>query len=190
MRKLSDLKDLLDADCPLQWAWENLALIGQGHHACIFEHPLDPAIVIRISDYPDGWFEYVTVAEPGPHVPEYLDLSVANGCFLAIARRLEPVPDTAHGQELIECAIAIIRRMHASCLSDEAMRHFKESQPEFEEFIDRLPFRPTDLREDNFMMKDGVLILNDPLGSMSFEMERSLKAARAYFPIETACPAF
>jgi len=175
MPLLSNIPGLLTAASPLQWALESLTMIGQGHHAWVFEHPVEPSVVVRISDYPDGWFEYVSVAEPGPHVPACHDLAIAGNCFLATAERLEPVPDDVAGQELIDCAIAVIRGCDASRLPVGAMGRFRRTQPDFETFVERLPFRPSDLREDNFMMKHGSLVLNDPLGSMSYAMEGRLR---------------
>lgn len=177
MARLSEIPGLLTADCPLEWAWENMKLLGRGEHACIFEHPSDNSRVVRISDYPDGWFEYVTVAGEGLHVPRVFDFATAGGCFLAIAERLEPVPDDAYGEEMIDCAVAVIWGEGARRVPDGALDRFRQCQPGFEAFVGRLPFRPTDLRNENFMMKGGTLVLNDPLGSMSFEMERDLKTS-------------
>ena len=111
MATLLDIPGLLDADDPLAWAAENLDHVGAGGTAVVYAHPGDLGLVIRISDYPDGWFGYAMAladiaADGGDghlaramarHAPVALDMAYverADGAFyVGLCERLTPAAE-------------------------------------------------------------------------------------------------
>ncbi len=178
MTHVDDLEDLLFSDSPIEWAAENLECLGHGHAARIYRHPTLPDCVIRLSDYPDGWFmyadRYLRLTEEGdeasPFQPIVRWIGEIDGIFFAISERLDVVEvdsPLAEQVELIQSAVS-----GDTDLWDEIELH----TPGIKTFIDSLG-KPVDLRESNFMRRGTQLVVNDPYSSIPFELEAILRAA-------------
>ena len=128
MSDLADIQDLLDADDPLAWAHDNLRLVARGDAACVFDHPAFPGAVVRVSDYPDGWFGYAMAldalaasAGDGPladaisrHAPGVLGMAYLERpdteAYVAVCERLAPAEEGEdHEQARIAGAIMATR---------------------------------------------------------------------------------
>jgi hypothetical protein len=134
MTELMDLPDLVDAADPLEWAADNLALLGRGETASVFAHPDDPTLAIRISDYPDGWFGYATalsdILDGDPdgafaealsrHAPVVLDMRYLDreggGLYAGLTGRLSPVDGA---MDDVAAARAILSCDHPPCLDGD-----------------------------------------------------------------------
>jgi hypothetical protein len=176
----SDLEDLVRADNPLEWAWEHLVPAGAGEHASIFAHPSRTDLVVRVSDYPDGWFGYADLLFDAreedvsglEHAPVAHAIAIRDGFHLAVCDRLDDV-----GSEDVEALgwVAAAKAILGGGVADPAaVAAFEAAQPGFRAFADRIPGSFRDLRDGNFMLRGRTLVLNDPSGSMSSAMAQRL----------------
>lgn len=135
MSDLADIQDLLDADDPLAWAHENLRLVARGDAACVFDHPALPGAVVRVSDYPDGWFGYAMALESLAasagdglladaicrHAPGVLGMAYLERpdteAYVAVCERLAPAGDGEDGDQA-RIAGAIMATRFAPCLDE------------------------------------------------------------------------
>jgi hypothetical protein len=171
--------DLADAEDPVEWAIDNLALIGRGSAAYVFEHPEDAAYVLRLSEYPDGWFGYaedtlslIENGTPCPHRPRVTALWVIDGVFAAVGERLEEIGD---GTTLADAVDVITSALRSRLHPDGA----ESLVPGFAEFVTSLDAR-LDARPENFMRRGEVLVYNDPYSALSFDREKAMREAFAY----------
>ncbi|MBY3150997.1 hypothetical protein HFO56_00945 [Rhizobium laguerreae] len=170
------LSELIAAESPLEWAFDNLIHVRSGTAAAIFDHPFDPGLVLRLSDYPDGWFRYADetrrmqqedgIAQPfRPTVHWMADVA---GTLVAVTERLEPLED---GTALSEAAEAAIQALSGD---DERWTDVERHAPGFREFCadlaDRLDLRPT-----NFLRRGNTLVFNDPYSAIPFALEQDLR---------------
>ena len=168
--------NLVDAENPLEWAWENLEFINRGEHACVFAHPEDENAVIRVSDCPDGWFAYalrvscISGHESGValHAPRAWGFAWNNGVCMGISERLSP-PSGMQEEMWVRAAPILLGNRHMPDTED--LMAFEEGQPEFDSVRQFLTEECTDLRESNWMMRADTLVLNDPQAAMTTEEE-------------------
>jgi hypothetical protein len=170
------LAELIRAECPIEWAHENLRHIESGTAAAIFEHPADPQLVVRLSDYPDGWFKFADdtmrqISENGvvsgfrPAVHWMGDVA---GVFVGVSERLEVIEDGSDLAEIVEAALRALRG------NGEDWDFVERIVPGFREFCMGLDAR-LDLRASNFLHRGGALVFNDPYSAIPFAMEAGLR---------------
>lgn len=170
------LAELIRSDCPVEWAHENLIHIDSGTAAAIFEHPSDPLLVVRLSDYPDGWFKFAddtmrqeqedgTASRFRPTVHWIGDVS---GVFVGVSERLEQIEEGSPLAEVVEAAI------RALCGSGEDWEFVERIVPGFREFCSGLDAR-LDLRASNFLRRGDTLVFNDPYSAIPHALEPGLR---------------
>jgi hypothetical protein len=167
--KLADIEGLLESECPIQWAYDNLREIGQaGETARIYEHPIEPGVVIRITDYPDGWFAYAAETmgrdDPSPHRPAVHEIGYHRGYYLALAARLDEIEEGSDLEAMVQSAIGALGR--SGSVAEEQLAALDARQPGWREFAGTLRAR-CDLRPSNFLRDGDTLVFNDPYRSMS-----------------------
>lgn len=154
------LRDLLERDDPISWALENLEMIGHGSCSYVFSDPDRADVVLRICEDADAWYWYASeLVENGTtsrHAPRVHDIAVHNGIYGAEVERLSPVTD--------EALLASIDAF--------ASRRPHDLPPSMIDFLADCPVRATDLRDENWMMRGDVLVLNDPSGRFMDEVEK------------------
>lgn len=163
------LDGLLAADSPLEWAWDNLDAVAAGDTASLFAHPILRDRVVRVTDYPDGWFAYADamsrVTEPWAcHAPTFDAMAVVEGEFIAITEKLSSPSEEQ--MRLVEFARAYLLETPMD-IGDR--RELQTSQPHFEAFAENVRMHK-DFRPSNWMFRGEVLVLNDPSRAMSHEM--------------------
>lgn len=181
---LETIPGLLDAESPIEWAFDNLRHIRSGEHACVFAYPGDENLVVRVSDYPDGWFAYAAfladAAEDGlsdgeaflSHAPDVHVVAVRDGHYFAISGKLDEIEEDSPAAGWIGIAASLL--WGKMDIDPRALAEFNEAQPDFARFAARLPSRFRDLRASNWMLRGGALVLNDPAGTMTLEEERQV----------------
>jgi hypothetical protein len=170
------LSDLISAECPLEWAFDNLIHVSSGNAASIFDHPSDPGLVLRVSDYPDGWFLYADETlnldmedgETNRFRPVVHWMADVDGILVAVTERLEPIEDETALAAAVEAAMAALSG-DVGRWSD-AERHV----PGFRDFCVGLA-AGLDLRDTNFLRRGDQLVFNDPYSDIPFAMEESLR---------------
>nr|WP_250807981.1 hypothetical protein [Neorhizobium tomejilense] len=180
MRDLHDVfGDLAAAEDPVEWACDNLRMIDRGSAAYVFEHPDDARFVIRISDYPDGWFGYaedtINLEEAGDsshHRPSVAAITVVSGVFAGIGERLEPIED---GTWLADAVDAVIRAL----TTRNGWNKVASLVPGFPGFVAGLESR-LDIRPENFMRRGDTLVYNDPYSALPYERERRMRDRYAF----------
>lgn len=173
----ADLADLIYSSSPLEWATENLKQVGYGTAATIFEHPVDPDLIIRISDYPDGWFMYadetLRIEEEDGGIKTYRPkvhwIGNREHTWIAASERLEPIEAESR---LALVADAVIRALLNG--GDDDWIAVEDIAPGFREFCAGLNAR-LDLRDTNFMRRGETLIFNDPYSAIPFGLEPFLR---------------
>ena len=170
-----DLTTLLTQPDPIQWSLDNLEMIGRGSNAYVFAHPEQDDVAIRLCEDADDWFAYAMEIREAPssHGPVVHALGHGNGAYAALMERLSPLD--AEWERRIE---AFVHQADNSQLP-----------PSMLEFMASLSRRPTDLRADNWMLRDSTLVLVDPFGSMMspdevawFEQENAVAANQGAHP--------
>jgi hypothetical protein len=169
------LSELISADSPIEWAFDNLRHIGSGTAAAIFDHPDDAALVLRVSDYPDGWFRYAEETlsldrdgEVSSFRPAVRWMADVGGILIAVTERLEPIEDETPLSTAVEAGMAALAGDNARWI--DAERH----APGFRDFCAGLADR-LDLRHSNFLRRGDQLVFNDPYSDIPFAMEDSLR---------------
>ena len=170
------LAELIGAECPVEWAHENLTHLDSGTAAAIFEHPADPLLVVRLSDYPDGWFKFADdtmrqECEDGDASrfrPAVHWIGDVGGVFVGVSERLEPIEEGSH---LAEVVAAVVRALGGN---KEDWDFVERSVPGFREFCSRLDAR-LDLRASNFLRRGGTLVFNDPYSAIPHALESALR---------------
>lgn len=177
MDHASALASLTDAECPVTWASENLVFVGHGTAATVYEHPDDPGLVVRVSDYPDGWFMYASAVldddgdDVFPYGPSVEWIGERGGVFFGVAERLSTIDDESELTMLVNDVIAaFMGRLEGGWTTVDSRA------PGFSDFARSLNAR-LDLRPENFMHRNGVLVFNDPYSSIPHAMEADLRSA-------------
>lgn len=161
----------------LEWACDNLKIIGRGSAAIVFNHPDDDTLVVRVSDYPDGWFLYAhqtlqMAAADEKYVfrPEVKSIIEHDGVWLGVGEKLKPIDDQSEMGDIVENLIETIQG------NKDLWPGIEKHVPGFHEFLRTLNKR-LDLRLSNFMMRGTQLVFNDPYSSIPFEIEHLLRSA-------------
>jgi hypothetical protein len=170
------LSELISAENPLEWAFENLTHVRSGSAASIFDHPHDPGLVLRVSDYPDGWFLYadetlsLDMQEGATQAfrPAVHWMADVGGVLVAVTERLEPIEDDTALAAAVEAANAALSGDIGRW--NEVERH----APGFRDFCASLGSR-LDLRDTNFLRRGDQLVFNDPYSDIPFAIEGSLR---------------
>lgn len=169
-----------DGDIMIDRCFEMLARIGNGDTATIFAHPSEPDMVVRVTDYPDGWFAYAEGArdleDPSPFAPMVHDIVHAHGIWLAVAERLEECPDTTGETILLNLARRVIFDTTEGCEKETDVRALEREQPGFMDFITDALVGARDLKYENFMRRGDTLVVNDPIRAMSCDQSSRLAA--------------
>jgi hypothetical protein len=177
-----ELAELVGAESPAEWAFENLVHVDSGTAAAIFEHPGDTSLVIRVSEYPDGWFMLADAIKDfgdlddgnaSPFLPVIHWIGYAQGTFIGVSERLEKIDDDhplAQAVEAVQKAITSNK--------PEDWERAESHVPGFRSFRSTLNAR-VDARESNFMRRGETLVFNDPYSAIPFEMLASLEGAYA-----------
>lgn len=170
------LVELVAAENPLEWAFDNLTHVRSGTAAAIFDHPDDPDLVLRLTDYPDGWFRYAddTMSlERDDGVTQSFRPTVhwmadVGGIFVAVTERLEPIEDGSPLSSVVEAAI--------EALSGDLDRWIDVERlaPGFRRFCAGLDAK-LDLRPTNFLRRGDTLVFNDPYSEIPFSLEENLR---------------
>jgi hypothetical protein len=109
-------EEILEAESSLEWALENLEFLGAGDTAHVFKHPDDDAKVIRISDYPDGWFLYAEQAmeafgdDAGSYsafYPVVYEIINKERELIGVSERLEEIENDSDLAEIVELTATI-----------------------------------------------------------------------------------
>jgi hypothetical protein len=182
--RLNDIWEMIDADDPLEWAFGNLRQVGRGDAAAVFDHPSDPDLVVRVSDYPDGWFAYADLVDRRldgralRHAPMATALVVRDGVWIALCERLDLISsEDSEALTWMNTAREIASRRRPA---EGRLDSFRAAQPGFEELLAALPAAARDLRPSNFMMRGRSLVLNDPWAAMTPADEARMKAEYAF----------
>jgi hypothetical protein len=176
MLRQDALSGLIGSANALEWAHDNLTHLKSGTAASIFAHPADPSLVVRVSDYPDGWFlfadETVRMAAEGRDVelfrPRVDWIGEVNGIFVALTERLETIDDDC---ELTDTVRSVCRALGGD---NAEWRLVERSTPGFMDFCSSLG-PSLDLREDNFLRRGETLVFNDPYSAIPFAAEQALR---------------
>lgn len=168
--------EMLNADCIMTWATENLEFLGAGDTAYIYKHPTDETLVIRVSDYPDGWFLYAEQAMDAEEQGEYLPffpkvhwIGNKDDILIGVAERLDEI---AVDSEMETLVVAITDALIMN--DDAAWLLLDERLPAFREFSERLYAR-VDLKDGNIMRRGDQLVINDPLRAIPHAMLESFR---------------
>jgi hypothetical protein len=180
MDAIREIDGLLESDDPSGWAYENLDLVGEGHHAMVYRHPLRDDMVIRVAPFPEGFFGHAAEADDpcaSPHAPLCHAVALVEDTLVGACERLEPVRDDDR-----EAAgwIAVARQVvlgRADSVDPSALAAFRLAQPGFEEFARSLGPEASDLRDENWLLRGRTLVLNDPVPMMPPEAARRVEAA-------------
>jgi len=173
---LDAILDLLGCDI-IGGAFTHLNRLGAGGTATVFAHPTRMDLVVRVSDYPDGWFQYahdLASDDGGPHYgPQVHEMTCVNDVWVALATRLQELPFDIETYARLGAARRIICPDHYGEATPGDIEMIEGDQPGFCDFADRHLAGARDLTDENFMT-DGVrLIVNDPFRGMSlFDAER------------------
>lgn len=181
-----EFSDLFQTDDHFGHLFERLEITGRGDHAAIFAHPTRPDLVIRASDYPDGFFEYVLQkeawpAEVQPFCPVVHAIAHVDGeIFVAICERLSKLDAGADGERLVK-VVAQARRVHADRLDNDGRAALEMEQPGLSSLLYWCRnFR--DLKDENWLRRGNQLVLNDPYSTMSRQAEADI-SERFYLPL-------
>lgn len=170
------LSELISAECPIEWAFANLTHVDSGTAASIFDHPNEPGLVLRVSDYPDGWFRYadetlsldVEEANRCSFRPVVHWMGDIDGILVAVTERLEPIDSGTPLATAVEAAMAALSG------DEERWLDVERDAPGFRAFCSKLAGR-LDLRPTNFLRRGDQLVFNDPYSAIPFAMEDSLR---------------
>lgn len=159
----------------IELAERDLRLIGVGDHASVFEHPDDDALIIRLTDYPDGWYAYAAQVMDLQRAhgldswmrfaPVVHDIAISDhqGIYIAVVERLRH-----HEDEGSKRLINLVRRTRDldswSSHYAEAIEQLESEQPGISRFIETFRRDLTDLHPGNIMFRGRTLIFNDPRG--------------------------
>ncbi|MDW9478779.1 hypothetical protein GOB57_08680 [Sinorhizobium meliloti] len=172
------IADLIRSESPIEWAFENLTHIDSGTAAAVFEHPSDPQLVLRLSDYPDGWFKFaddtMRMGEEGggadPFRPVVHWIGDLGGVLVAVTERLERIEDGSTLAGVVEAALRALA-------GDEREWPFVERHaPGFRAFCCGLDDR-LDLKSTNFLRRGETLVFNDPYSAIPHTMESTLRGS-------------
>lgn len=170
--------EILEAESSLEWALENLELLGAGDTAHVFQHPDDDAKIIRISDYPDGWFLYAEQAMEAyeddaglfsQFYPVVYEIINKDRELIGVSERLEEIESDS---ELAEIVDLITKAMISH--DKDAWENLDRKLPDFREFSQQL-FHKIDLRDGNIMRRGDQIVINDPLRAIPYGMEESFR---------------
>lgn len=167
---LRAISGLVEAESPFAWAFDNLTLVGRGEAAGIFAHPDRDDIVVRVSDYPDGWFAFASLtsaagARHRKHFPKALEMLAVGDSLIASCERLTTVDSEDHeAVEWIEIARQVLQK---GDFDGAAAGWLAIMQPDLISALRSVGRRLTDLRDSNWMLRGRDLVLNDPIGTMS-----------------------
>lgn len=179
-----------DGETLIERAFDALDKIGQGGTATVFAHPTAPDLVVRVTDYPDGWFAYADRARamdvPSPHAPVVHDIVHADGVWIAVAERLEECRDDIGETLLLNLARRVVADVTAGCENANDVAAMEREQPGFMDCVNELLFGAQDLAYENFMRRGETLVVNDPVRAMT-PAEEKILAAR--FDIMRRAPA-
>ena len=175
--------EMIEAECPMAWPSENLEFLGAGDTAYIYKHPTDETMVVRVSDYPDGWFLYAEQAmdacdddegEPSPFFPKVYWIGNKENTLIGVSERLDEIENGSDMDELVEAiSAALINR-------DEKAWAFLDGElPDFREFSQRLYAR-IDLKDGNIMRRGDQLVINDPLRAIPHAMEENFRERHSF----------
>ena len=193
---IADVDGLLDSECPVEWACDHLLTVGYGERATVFAYPGRADLVIRISDYPDGWFAHASglnaAEEMGDggawrrHGPVAHDMVFKDGYYLAVCERLDRIHDEdTEALEWVETARLIMAHKPVEA---EQLARFNRAQPDFSSFLRWCPAKAMDIyRMDNWMLRGRYLVLNDPYASMSPAEEAGFQQEYAFAEEAETC---
>jgi hypothetical protein len=181
MNLVEDCPELFMADNPIEWAFENLTHLQSGTAASIFQHPSRDDVVIRVTDYPDGWFMLADdVAQlqqddekPSPFLPVAYWIGQVGGVWIGAAEKLDEI-EADH-------PLATIVATLCSALTSNKTEDWSEVEaalPGFKEFRDTLR-NGLDSRESNFMRRGATLVFNDPYSQIPHAIEPRLRETYA-----------
>ena len=173
---LDAILELLGSDI-IGGAFTHLDRLGAGGTATVFAHPLRTDLVVRVSDYPDGWFQYahdLACDDDAPHYgPQVHEMRCVNDIWIALATRLQELPFDADTYVRLGAARRAISPDHFGEASPVDIEVLERDQPGFCNFADRHLAGARDLTDENFMTDGTRLIVNDPFRGMSpFNAER------------------
>lgn len=169
------LADTDEGQTVIELAEREFPLVGVGGHASVFEHPDDDALVIRISDYPDGWFAYAAQVmdlqrEHGldswmRFAPAVHEIAICDGAgiYAATVERLRHKDDRS-SKRLIALARQARDVDRHSWRHRELLEYLEEDQPGIGRFMDFFWDALIDLHPGNMMFRGDTLIFNDPRG--------------------------
>jgi len=175
--------EMIEAECPMAWASENLEFLGAGDTAYVYKHPTDETMVVRVSDYPDGWFLYAEQVmdacdddegEPSPFFPKVYWIGNKESTLIGVSERLDEIENGSEMDELVEAISAAL-----ICQDEKAWALLDEELPDFREFSQRLYAR-IDLKDGNIMRRGGQLVINDPLRAIPHAMEESFRERHSF----------
>ncbi|MCV9963752.1 hypothetical protein OIU34_17900 [Pararhizobium sp. BT-229] len=183
------LSELVGAECPVEWAFNSLVHIDSGTAASVFEHPADPQLVVRVSDYPDGWFKFADDTLrmeqedgiPQPFRPVVHWIGEVGGVLVAVTERLDRIDDGSVLSDVVESAL---KALHG--IADE-WAAVERHAPGFRDFCAGLD-RKLDLRASNFMRRGETLVFNDPYSDIPFGLEPILRDFYRVSPGSAAQP--
>lgn len=172
MPKLSQVLDVLGTDqAPDQAAMTCLKFVDEGRYAKIYEHPLDPEMVVRVTKGYDPWFAYAESLKGGDedqikYGPDLYDMGYVEiegqDYWIAVTDRLEPLKED---DEVLRATARAVSRYVDSwgygefTMDDEDLLW---EHPGLAEFLDEYCEGMTDFDLSNFMMRGDTLVVNDP----------------------------
>jgi hypothetical protein len=175
---LNAIIDYLGTEDPMGAAFDKFNRIGGGGTATIFDHPEFKDLIIRVTDYPDGWFGYAEGVmmddEDQPYAPKMHDMIHIDGVWIATADRLIEYEETHQNEFLIGLLRKAIKPSQFGELEDEERHVIDSEMPDFLEFADMHLCRAQDLTDENFMHNGKTLIVNDPYRGMGFGLAEQL----------------
>jgi hypothetical protein len=174
------LDDIIGALGPeiVETAFTKLERLGSGEHATVFSCPQRSDLVVRISDYPDGWFSYAyelyLSGEDIIYGPRMRAMRHIEGVWIALADRIEELTFSLETYALVNRARRIIQSQHDGQPSEKDIRIMEAEHPGFCDFAAEHLIGARDLLDENFMWSNGALVVNDPYGSMTHLGEENL----------------
>lgn len=170
--------EMLEAESSLEWALSNLEFLGAGDTAHVFLHPDDDTRVIRVSDYPDGWFLYAEKAmesrdedygDFSPFYPVVYEILNKGDELIGISERLDEIENDSEFAEIVDL-------IHNALVNydNAAWEVLDEKLPEFRKFSQNL-FHKIDLKDGNIMRRGDQIVVNDPLRAIPHTMEENFR---------------
>jgi hypothetical protein len=181
MNLVEDCPELFMAENPIEWAFEHLTHLQSGTAASIFQHPSRDDVVIRVTDYPDGWFMLADdIAQlqqddekPSPFLPVAHWIGQVGGVWIGAAEKLEEIT----ADHPLAAIVDTICNMWGKG-DPESWNEVETVLPGFNEFRDTLRLN-LDVRETNFMRRGDTLVFNDPYSNIPHAIEPRLRETYA-----------